>query len=354
MALLADILSRVRVELGDQQKNFTFSGVGDGSTKSFYLNAKPIEIGNLYITVAGSPIAYPAGYSLEASTGIVTFTTAPANGAAITATGLSDRYFLDTDLTTFINTAITQHTYNRTDAYGSSISLNSIPAVEEYPLAILAVIEALWALATDASFDININAPDGVVIPRAQRYAQLSETIQQRTEQYKTLCAQLNIGLYRIEMGTLIRVSRLTNKLVPIYMAQEVDDARQPERVYIHNDLIGRTPTPTTVQNYDLSIYQGDSFSIEFDFPFDVTPYILAAQIRTYPNAPSLYATFTITVLSATSTLSKVQLSLPKTGTAYLPVRAFWDLQATSATDSTYEKTYMKGQVFTEQQVTLD
>ena len=354
MALLADILSRVRVELGDQQKNFTYSGVGDGVTKTFYLNAKPIEISNLYITVAGTPVAYPAGYSLEASTGIVTFVTAPANGAAITATGLSNRYFLDADLTTFINTAITQHTYNRTDAYGSSISLNTIPPVEEYPLAILAVIEALWALATDASFDININAPDGVVIPRAQRYAQLSETIQQRTEQYKTLCAQLNIGLYRIEMGTLIRVSRLTNKLVPVYMAQEIDDSRMPERVYIHNDLMGRTPTPTTVQNYDLSLYQGDNFSIELDFPFDVTPYTLAAQVRTYPNAPSLYATFTVTVLSATANLSKVQLSLTKTQTAYLPVRAFWDLQATSATDSTYERTYMKGQVFTTQQVTLD
>ncbi len=353
MALLADILSRVRMELGDQQKNFTFSGVGDGSTKAFYLNAKPIELTNLYITVGGTPIAYPSGYSLEAGTGIVTFTTAPSLNAVILANGMADRYFLDTDLTTFINTAVTQHTYNKTDAYGSSISLNSIPAVEEYPLAILAVIEALWALATDASFDININAPDGVVIPRAQRYAQLSETIQQRTEQYKTLCAQLNIGLYRIEMGTLIRVSRLTNKLVPIYMAQEIDDSRRPERVYIHNDLMGRTPTPTTVQTYDLCVYQGDSWYIELDFPFDVSPYTLAAQIRTYPNAPSLYATFTVAVISATSNLSRVKLSLTSDETDYLPVRAFWDLQATSASDSTYEKTYMKGQVFTTQQVTI-
>jgi len=354
VALITDLVSRVRLELGDQPVQFTYTATGDGATKDFTLEGKPVDPTTLYVKVANVVKATPTDYTLEQDVGVVHFVTAPASGAPIVITGLRYRYFTDTDITIFITTAVTQHTYNRTDSYGSSVNISSIPPVEEYPLSILAVIEALWVLATDSAFDINITAPDGVVIPRAQRYQQLTDMIRQRWDQYKTLCAQLNIGLWRIEMGTLRRISRATNKLVPIYMPQEIDDARRPERVYIQNDLLGRSPMPTYGQLYDLVLYQGDSFTCEFDFPFDTTNYIFKSQVRTYPNAPSLYATFTITTLSTSSTLSKVRLSLTKTDTAYMPVRAFWDLQATSVTDPNYEVTYIHGQVFTVQQVTLE
>lgn len=354
MAVLSDLLSRVRLELGDMQKQFSFSATGDGATKKFTLNAKPVELTNLYVTVNGSPIAYPAGYSLEQNTGVLTFVVAPGSGQSIVVQGTANRYFLDSDLCTFINTAVTQHTHNRTDSYGSAVTIASIPAVEEYPVAILATIEALWALATDASFDIDINAPDGVMIPRSERYRQLTQTIQARWEQYKQLCSALNIGLWRLEMGILRRVSRTTNKLVPVYVTQEIDDARKPERVYISTDMLGRSPMPTYVQNYDIVLYQGDSYEVEFDFPFDTSSLEFKAQVRTYPNAPSLYATFDITTISTSSTLSRIRLSLTNSATKYMPVRAFWDLQATSVSDPTYEMTYIKGQVFTTQQVTLD
>jgi hypothetical protein len=237
---------------------------------------------------------------------------------------------------------------------GSQVTIASIQPVEEYPIAILATIEALWILATDSSFDINITAPDGVMIPRAQRFQQLTTIIQQRMEQYRQLCSALNIGLWRIEMGTLRRVSRLTNKLVPVYLAQEIDDARRPERVYIENNLLGRTPMPTTAQNYDIALYQGDSYEVEFDFPFDTSALTFKAQVRTYPNAPSLYASFTITTVSTSANLSKIKLSLTSSATKYMPVRAFWDLQATAASDPDYQVTFIKGQVFTTQQVTSD
>jgi len=354
VALLADLVSRVRLELGDQPVQFTYKATGDGTTKDFTLECKPVDPTTLLVTVDGIPVPTPSIYTLEQDIAVVHFVTAPLLNANIVITGVHYRYFTDTDICTFLNTAISQHTHNRTDSYGSVVSLSSIPAVEEYPLAILAVIEGLWVLATDSAFDININAPDGVVIPRAQRYQQLTNVIQQRWEQYRTLCAQLNIGLWRIEMGTLRRVSRTTNKLVPIYMPQEIDDARRAERVYIQNDLTGRNPIPSYGQLYDLVLYQGDSFECEFDFPFDTTNYVFKSQIRTYPNAPSLYASFTITTISTSSTVSKIKLSLTKTDTAYMPVRAFWDLQATSATDPDYEVTYIHGQVFTVQQVTLE
>jgi len=352
VAVLTDLVSRVRLELGDLPTQFTYTATGNGTTKDFDLKKKPVENTTLLVTVAGSPVATPAGYTVEQDLGIVHFVTAPANNAAITVVGTHYRYFTDTDIARFVNTAVEQHTHQRTDNLGSQMNISLIPAVEEYPLAILATTEALWALATDASFDINISSPDGVMIPRSERYRQLTQMIQQRMQQYKELSSALNIGLWRIEMGTLRRVSRLTNKLVPMYMAQEIDDSRRPERVYIQNDLNGRTPTPSYAGVYDITMYQGDSWSGEFDFPFDVTNLTFKAQIRTYPNAPAIYASFDIAVLDAA--LGRIRLTLPPTQTKYLPARAFWDLQATSSIDATFEQTYVRGQVFVTQQVTLD
>ena len=176
--------------------------------------------------------------------------------------------------------------------------------------------------------------------------------ISQRQQQYKDLCSALNIGLWRIEMGVLRRVSRLTNKLVPVYLAQEIDDSRRPERIYLQNDLKGRKPMPSYAGVYDISLYQGDSWSGEFDFPFDVSMLDFKAQIRTYPNAPAIYATFDVTKFDAAN--GRIRLTLSPTATAYLPARAFWDLQATNSSDPTFEQTYVRGQVFVTQQVTLD
>lgn len=354
MALLSDLVSRVRLEIGDQASQFSYAATGDGTTKAFPIGKYPVDPATLYITVNGTAQATPANYTLEANLGIIHFVIAPALNATIAVSGQNYRYFTDEDITTFVCDAVTQHTYNRVDSYGSQVTINSIPPVEEYPVAVLASIEALWALATDSAFDINITAPDGVVIPRAQRYQQLSNIIQQRWEQYRLLCSQLNVGLWRIEMGTLIRTSRTTNKFVPIYMGQEIDDARKPERVYIHNDLTGRNPFPTYAQIQDLILYQGNSFQEEFTFPFDTTGLTWESQIRSYPNSPSLYATFTITKVSTSSTASTIRISLTVEQTSYLPQRAFWDLVATSATDPNYAMTYIRGQVFTTTGVTMD
>lgn len=352
MALLSDIVYRVRLELGDQAHKFDFSAIGNGTTTAFNLSNKPVDAATLLVTVNGTPLTNPSQYTVETDLGVVHFATAPANGALIEVSGTAYRYFSDADIELFINTVIVQHTHQRTDSMGSQITVASLPAVEEYPVAILATIEALWALATDAAFDINIIAPDGVTIPRSERFQQLTSMIAQRQQQYKDLCSALNIGLWRIEMGTLRRVSRTTNKLVPVYMPQEMDDSRKPERVWIQNDLNGRTPFPSTASIYDIALYQGDSWEATFDFPFDITNYDFKAQMRTYPNAPALYATFNVEKIDPVN--GKLKLSLTTSQTKYLPARAFWDLQMTDPSDSSFQQTYIKGQVFVTQQVTLD
>lgn len=352
MALLSDLVSRVRLELGDQGKEFTFTAVGDGKTKEFYLNNKPVDPYTLLVTVTEEYIPAPTGYKLEVDQGMIRFQNPIALGATLVVHGTAYRYFADSDIERFVNTAVGQHLHERTDSYGSKMTVGAIPAVEEYPVAILSAIEALWALATDASFDINITAPDGVVIPRSQRWQQLTSMIQQRQEQYKQLCSALNIGLWRIQMGTLRRTSRLTNKLVPVYMTQEFDDGRKPERVYLPNDLMGRKEFPTTVQAYDLVLYQGDSYSQDFVLGADISGLVFKSEIRTYPNSPTRYAAFDVTIVDAVT--GRIRITLTQSATKYLPVRGFWDLQATSSTDDTFQKTFLRGQVFVTQQVSVD
>ena len=50
MASMADLVSRVRLELGDLPKEFTFTADGDGVLKDFYLNMEWIE--RMDVTVA--------------------------------------------------------------------------------------------------------------------------------------------------------------------------------------------------------------------------------------------------------------------------------------------------------------
>jgi len=351
VAVLSDLVSRVRMELGDLPKEFSAVATGDGVRKNFDIKQRPIDPTTLVVKVNGTPIAQPAGYTVEEQHGVIHFVTAPANNAAITVTGTTYRYFVNTDIEKFVVTAVGQHTFNRTDSYGSAVTIAKLPIVEEYPLVILSTIEALWTLATDSAFDINIMA-DGVSIPRDQRYSQLTNMIQQRWEQYKQLSSALNIGLWKIEMGTLRRISRITNKLVPVYMPQEIDDSRRPERVYINNDLNGRTPVAVNIGTYDIILNQGDSWYALFDFPdnTDFDDLVFKAQIRTFPNSPSIWASFVITVEDAPT--KKLRLSLPKDKSRYIPRRAFWDLQATSLSDEEFQQTYIRGQVFLSEEVT--
>jgi len=351
MATLADLISKVRTEINDQAKQFSQTFACDGVTNTFNLSFKPIDAITLLVKDNNTALANPTGYSVETLYGVIHTAAAPAAGHTLTVTGNVFRYFSDDEITNFINTAVLQHTNNRTNAFGTAITIATLPEIEVYPLVVLCTVEALFALATDASYDININAPDGVSIPRGQRFQQLSALINQRMEHYKSICAALNIGIFRIEVGTLRRVSRTTNKLVPIYMPQEVDDSTKPERVYMQNDLNGRTVTPSTVPIYDIIAYQGDSFSVILDFPdtLDFTKLTFKAQIRTYPGSPSLWGTFTVTVYDAL--LKKLKLSLTSTDTKNLPMRSFWDIQATSSVDGSVT-TYLQGQVFTQREVT--
>ena len=351
MTTVNSLVDRVRLELGDQASTFEVSFLGDGSKTRFETGYFPLASALLTVTVDGTPLT-SSDFTVEERTGLVILDTAPDADAVVIFNGTRYRYFGSTDITSFVSAAVAQHVYHRTDAFGRQMTLENLPFVEEYPLAILGCLMALNALVTDASFDIDIMAPDGVNIPRSERYRQLMDLIATKQQQYRELCAALNIGLYRIEVFNLRRVSRTTGKLVPVYIDQEIDDYSAKQRVYIPTNTLGSDPVPSSSTTLDLTFTQGDIFSQEVVLGVDITGRTPKAQIRIYPESLQAWAEFAVEVTDEVT--GTITISLTSTQTRRLPLKTFWDLQTTDDIDDTDIQTHLKGMVFCQRDVTRD
>lgn len=244
MASMASIIKRVRRELGDLEQKFRHSARADGEQTFFDLpvtNVMAIQVtkildGNI------TDLTADTDFTLDGAEGTISFDTAPEDGSVFMIEGTAAGLFTDEELGDFVHDAVIQHTHGSVqtfryrDDHGfvqydtQSVTLETLPEVEELLVALLATIEALWALTTDASTDIDIQSPEGTSVPRSQRFAQMRNQIDVLTAKYADLCQQLNVGLHRIEVGTLRRVSKTTGRLIPVYVDREYDDHRLPER----------------------------------------------------------------------------------------------------------------------------
>ena len=294
MATITSLVDKVRLELGDIGKSFVAQFVADGSSNRFKLHYAPIDATTVTVFKNGVDISNSA--SVEESTGILVLQTVPADGDEILVSGLYYRYFTGAEMTAIVNDAFATHTHRSTDEVGRKYTLETLPFVEEYPLAIHAVTLALYTLATDASFDIDIQAPDGVTIPRAERYRQLMDMVQTRKQQYQELCSQLGIGLFKIENFSLRRISKATGRLIPIYKPQEVDDRSYPDRIDVIHPTYGDVPPewPTTAE--ELTAYQGRSFSTALDFTDNYAGKLFTAKLLNQRGSVLIVQNFTLNV----------------------------------------------------------
>lgn len=248
MATEDALISRIRLELGDNPQSFRGLFRGTGTQKTFDLPANNVSsVGLRAYTINPTTLAVtdlvPADYTLDQGNGLITLTTALAQDLQLVVEGNSFGLFSDAEIKDFLHDALLQHTNNAFDSvryrdeHGfiryqhTAMTLANLPPVEEVVVALLAATEALWALSTDASTDVDVHTSEGTFIPRSQRYSQIVSQINLLTEKYRTLCAQLNVGLYRIEISTLRRISKTTGRLVPVYVSREYDDASMPIRV---------------------------------------------------------------------------------------------------------------------------
>lgn len=346
MATLTSLSDRLRTEIGDLGKSFVWQTTAPGTTNRFLIPYSPVDGANLIVTLDAVDVS--DAVTVEETTGYITFDDVPEADAVIIVAGTYYRYFTNDEICQFVNDAFAQHSANHADGYGRAVTMMSLPGIEEYPVVIYASTLALYTLATDAAFDIDITAPDGVMIPRSERYRQLMQMIESRKQQYRELCSQLGIGLYKIDVFSLRRISKHTNRYVPVYLPQEVDDRSMPQRAIISIPSYGSAISPSDVPNYDLTMYQGDSFEVELDFPFNVGDYIWASDISMVPGSTQKVSSFTIEQVDT----QKLKLSLSPIETQSLPERCYWDIQATVENDPSYQKTYMRGGVFVTREVT--
>ena len=294
MATLANLVDKVRVELGDLGKSFVAQFVADGTTNRFNIHYSPLDAAGVYVWADGTDVTNSV--SVEESSGVIVFDTVPEDGTEITVSGTYYRYFTAAELQAIVESAFTQHTAGHTTVVGSQITYANLPPIEDYAVATYAVTLALYTLATDASFDIDVAAPDGVSIPRSERYRQLMDMVNARQMQYKDLCVQLGIGMYKIDVFNLRRISKATGRLVPQYKPQEVDDRSYPQRAHVAAATYGDTTSPWPSAAGDLIAYQGRSWSTSLDFTGDYTGKAFLANLITQRGSNHVVQRITLSV----------------------------------------------------------
>lgn len=350
MATISSLADRLRSEIGDIGKSFVYQFTADGVTNRYLVPYSPLDGLNLIVTANGTDVS--STVEVEEATGYIVFDDVLEADTSVVVAGNYFRYFTNDETCQYISTAFAQHSAYHTDAYGRTVSLMNLPTLEEYPVVIYASTLALYTLATDASFDIDITAPDGVMIPRSERYRQLMQMIEVRKQQYKELCSQLGIGLYKIDVFSLRRISKTTNFYVPIYQPQEVDDQSVPVRVHLPIPTYGNVELPVTTVVQDLYVYEGDAyeFSIQLDIEVDnLTP---LAQIRGVPGSASVITEFTVTkpdLAEDGDNLRTLNLALTGAQTLLLPGTSYYDVQLTNEDGVTH--TYVSGKIFKTAQV---
>lgn len=351
MATINSLISRVRVELGDLGKSFVTQFVADGSTNRFRLPYAPLDATMVEVQLKSAldntVYDITEQSNVEESTGVLVLfeedgetPLVPADGDEITVSGSYFRYFTGADITTLINDAFKEHSSNALDSTGRRVTLDTLPLAEEYPLTIYAVTLALYTLATDAAFDIDIMAPDGVSIPRSSRYRQLMDMVQARHQQYRELCALMGIGLYRIEVFELNRISKATNRLIPKYVPQEVDDRSWPQRVQLPAVNLGNKPTPWPTEAGELTAYQGRSWSYSLDFEGDYAGYTFTAKLLNQRGSVLTVRDITLVVTDNEDGTYTAAMSLDREQTLRIAERTYWSL---SIVDENDESTEIKG-----------
>lgn len=342
MATVQTIVDRVRLELGDIGKSFVQQFVADGTTNRFRLHYSPLDATTVVVYVNGSD--YTSSSHIEESSGVLVTDDVLADGDEVIVSGTYYRYFTGADLARIVNDAVIQHVTGHTDSLGRKLTIETLPPVDEYPVAIYATTIALYTLATDSSFDIDIIAPDGVNIPRSERFRQLMEMVQTRQAQYRELCALMGLGHYKIDVFSLRRISKTTNRYVPVYKPQEVDDRSYPQRAKLDRPTYGDKPVEWPTESGSLTAYQGRAFSTTITLDGDYSEATLVANLLPQRGSVLAAQEFTVVRTDVEDPVStELALSLTKDQTMRVANRTYWSVAILEEDGS---KTELKGGSF--------
>lgn len=227
MATKADIIAIARNYLRDFPRFFQTSFVPQGRT--YELGKPNIDASSMWVaTVTGASVSVLAPtteYVLDERNGLLRLNTLPAVDSLLVE-GYHYEWLTPADLSFYADMAIHLNTHN----INTPLS-DMAPAVVDV-VGIHALIQALWGLLSEYSRDIDVITSESVHIIASQRYRMVANLLDTWTAEYNTRAAALNIGLERIEVLNLRRVSYTTNRLIPLYKEREVGDYSPIERLW--------------------------------------------------------------------------------------------------------------------------
>lgn len=230
---LNKVTTLARTFLRDFPKFFQTSF--DNVSRTYELGYPNIDSDSLYVAVytSDTPTELAASaYSLDARNGILRLASTPAANSRVMIEGYHYEWIIPADLDYYAKHAIDNHTYN----LGPNIALNNLSNIVINTIGMATVVEALWGLLGEYSRDIDVMTSESVHIPGSQRFRMVQSLLEYWQKEYENQARMLNIGVNRIEVMTLSRVSRTTNRYIPIYLAREIGDYGPVKRVFPDRD----------------------------------------------------------------------------------------------------------------------
>lgn len=230
-AVVQKVMTIARTYLRDFPR--FFQTAFDATTRTYELGHPNIDKDSLYIAVytSNTPVELAASaYSLDARNGILRLATTPAANSRVMVEGYHYEWILPDDLEFYAHHAIEEHVYNL------STPLENMSEIVIDTIGLAAIVNSLWALLSEYSRDIDVMTSESVHIPGSQRFRMVQSLLEYWQRQYDEQARALNIGVNRIEVMNLSRVSRTTNRYVPIYIPREIGDYGPIKRVFPERD----------------------------------------------------------------------------------------------------------------------
>lgn len=234
MATLSEISTIARNYLRDFPRFFQVSFEASGRT--YELGHPNIDRQTFwcasYTSGASVPVVLdtPTDYTLDNRNGLLRLSNTQPSNTQLMVEGYYYEWLTPEDLDFYSSVAINMHMHNM------DVDLENVAPVVADVIGIDALVEALWGLVTEFSRDIDVMTSESIHIPASQRFRMVESLLQYWMTEYEKKAKALNIGLNRIEVFNLRRVSRTTNRLVPVYKATELGDYGPLERLWIPID----------------------------------------------------------------------------------------------------------------------
>lgn len=231
MADFTDVVTIARNYLRDFPKFFqvTFDALG----RTYQLGHTNVDNSSLWVAsyIPNSPSASATtiastNYTIDSRNGVLRLNSTPAASAKILVEGYYYEWVTPADLEFYAKKAIEKHLHSM------NVSLSELSDAVINAIGIATICESLWALMTEYSRDIDIITSESVHIPASQRFRMVQSLLMQWEKEYDRHATALNIGIDRLEVFSLRRVSRTTGYLVPLYKAREIGEYSPVERLW--------------------------------------------------------------------------------------------------------------------------